>query len=91
MLAETFSATVEIDLRLFQQAVVVGAEEAHRQQDEIGLDLELTARNFHHPHPIIRTFRPFQTNAFQRLDPAARSDRTSGGHGEVALAAFLLG
>jgi hypothetical protein len=52
------------------------AREAHRQQHEIGLELERAAGDFLHRHAAVGALHPFDAHAFQRLDrpfePTAR-------------------
>ena len=65
--------------------------EAHGQQHQVGLDLEFRAFDLAHLHLAGRfVLEPFDARADKLLDLAVAALEQLGGHGPVALAAFLV-
>ena len=61
------AARIELDAGLLDQALLARAEKAHRQQHQIGLELELAARRLPASPCGRRALHPFDADAFERL------------------------
>src|SRR5256885_9672475 len=83
-------ARVAVDAELLEQTGVPGAQEAHGQQHEIGLDLELAPRHLAHARRARAVLLPAHARPDQLLDFAVAALEALGGNRPVALAAFLV-
>src|SRR5690606_33815835 len=84
---------VQFDPELIENAAVApfGTDEAHGEQDEIGLQLELAAGDLLHAHAAVLALDPLKPDGVQLADPAfVVAAEGPGIDGPVAPAAFHM-
>ncbi len=80
---------VEFDAELFEHPFALGAEEAHREQDEVGLKGLLASRDLDELHAAVDRLH-LDFDRLQGGDAAVRADEAFGVDRVFALAAFLV-
>src|SRR5579883_1046374 len=84
------AALVELDAERFDGALVDGMDEAHGEQHEIGLDVELAAGHLAHGLAAAFARDPFDAHGVETGNAPILAGEGLGRHGEIALAAFLM-
>src|SRR5438309_3089550 len=83
------AAGIAVDTELFDETLVDGMDEAHRQQDEVGVHGELAPRHVRELRTSVDVAH-LDTNGVHLLDTPVRSTEVCGLDAVVALAALLV-